>query len=396
MKTKPQLVCTARDGAEVLGYVVIDSTVNGRAVGGLRMLPDIDEAEIRGLARAMTLKYGFLGLRHGGAKAGVFGDPDVPIEERRERLRVFGQAIAPLLRKRIYVPSTDMGTGSGELREVLIGAGIRSRPGRRGSSTGDYTALTVLIGVEEAVRHLGLDLTTCRVVIEGFGKVGSALARLIADAGAKVVAISTARGALHSPDGLNVGRLLDLSQRWGSRVVEHYADAQRITRESLLELPTDILCPCARHESIHEGNAAQIQARVVVPGANNPITAGAEQTLFERGVLCLPDFVTNSGGVLGGTMEFSGPNNAQVAAFIHRYIGSRVADLLVQAAEAEVTPREIAVPLAQSRFDKMAGAGNDLTTRIFKTCVGLYRRGWVPRALASAVALAYFRRSLAP
>src|SRR3989304_5438495 len=103
-------IFTAVHDGNVLGYVAIDSTVRDRSCGGLRMLPDIDEAEIRALARSMTLKYGFLGLPQGGAKAGVRCDPEAPKEERRQRLATFGQAIAPLLLSRIYVPGTDMGT----------------------------------------------------------------------------------------------------------------------------------------------------------------------------------------------------------------------------------------------------------------------------------------------
>ena len=105
-----QLVCTVVEDSTVMGYVVIDSTVGGRSCGGLRMLPDVDEAEIRSLGRAMTLKYGFLGLPQGGAKAGVRGDPEAPQAERWRRLVEFGRAIAPLLRSHVYIPGTDMGT----------------------------------------------------------------------------------------------------------------------------------------------------------------------------------------------------------------------------------------------------------------------------------------------
>ena len=101
-----QLVCVARDGNDVLGYVAVDSTVGGRARGGLRMAPDVDEAEVCGLARAMTLKYGFLGLPQGGAKAGVRGDPEAPPEERRARLAAFARLVAPLLRSRVFTPDT--------------------------------------------------------------------------------------------------------------------------------------------------------------------------------------------------------------------------------------------------------------------------------------------------
>ncbi len=124
--------------------------------------------------------------------------------------------------------------------------------------------------------------------------------------------ISTSRGALYNPEGLNVDRLVRLTEEAGSRVVEFYHDAEFVDREKLLELPVDILCPCARWNSLNMSNAPRIPAQVISPGANNPITPDAEHALFERGVLCFPDFVTNCGGVLGGTMEFASVSRGQL------------------------------------------------------------------------------------
>ena len=256
MSGETRLLWTVTRGGETLGYVAIDTLVGGRAQGGLRLLPDVDEAELRGLARAMTLKYGFLGLPQGGAKAGVRGDPDAPLGERRARLRAFGEAIAPLLRQGIYVPGTDMGTDNDDIRALLAAAGAPARRRQsRGADSGDYTALTVFAGVQAALRHGGAELAGRAVAIEGFGKVGAALARLVAGAGGRVVAISTSRGALHEPDGLDVPRLLAVAGAAGSAVVDEIPEARRLEREALLELPVDVLCPCARHNSIHAGNA---------------------------------------------------------------------------------------------------------------------------------------------
>lgn len=122
-----QLACTViRDGSPV-GFLAVDSTVAGRACGGLRLAPGVDEAEVRVLARSMTLTYGFLGLPQGGAKAGVRGDPEAPEEERRALLRAFGRAIAPLLRARLYTPGPDMGTTNEDIRQMLAAAGARPR-----------------------------------------------------------------------------------------------------------------------------------------------------------------------------------------------------------------------------------------------------------------------------
>jgi glutamate dehydrogenase (NAD(P)+) len=163
-----QMLIKVSDGSDVIGYVAIDSTVGGRSCGGLRMLPDIDEDEMRGLARAMTLKYGFLGLPQGGAKAGVRYNPEAPQPERWQRLAKFGQAIAPMLLSRVYVPATDMGTDNADIRSMLQAVGMRiNRRELSGTQSGYYTALTLLIGAKRAVRHISLALSECTVAIEG-------------------------------------------------------------------------------------------------------------------------------------------------------------------------------------------------------------------------------------
>ena len=393
----PEMTRTVTDGDRVLGYVVIDSTIDGRASGGLRMMPDIDEAEVRGLARAMTLKYGFLGLRHGGAKAGMIGDPDSPVEERRRIAATFGKAIAPLLRDRIYIPATDMGTGREELRHLRKGAGLTSSTSRHsGTSTGEFTGQTVWISARAAARQCGLDLAKASVAIEGFGSVGRALAQLFVAGGTKVVAVSTSIGALYDPAGLDIAKLTELSKTYGNRIIEHYPNAERLDPEALLELSVDVLSPCARHNSIRRHNVANIDAQILAPGANTPITAEAERVLFDRGVICLPDFVANCGGVLGGTMQYSGICTTDVQNFIREYVDRRISSLLTTAAERRALPRVIAEEIARLNIRKMTlpGTGKDLRSRIYKTVVGQYRGGRIPGKFAGAVAMQYFRKNL--
>ena len=398
-----QLVCVARTGDDVLGYVAIDSTVNGRSRGGLRMLPDVDEPEMRGLARAMTLKYGFLGLPQGGAKGGVRGDPEASTEERRARLGAFARLVAPLLRSDVFTPDTDMGTTRADIDHVLAVAGVHS-PRRRGSASrsGYYTALTVRAAARVAARAVGLELTGARLAIEGFGSVGASLALLLRQEGAHVVAASTSAGAVYSPDGLDVERLATLARELGSRAIDAYADeargtgARRIDREALLTLPVDVLCPCARHGSVNEGNAGAIQARVVAPGANNPVTLDAERALEARGVVCVPDFVSNSGGVLGGTMEFAAVPERGIAAFVDEHYAVRVAWLLAESVRRGESPRALAVRLALSRRANAQprAAWRAPLGRVLDAGLAMYRRGWVPAAIVGRLSLPYFRRSM--
>ena len=393
-----QILVTVSRRSDVIGYVAIDSTVGGRSCGGLRMLPDIDEAEMRGLAHAMTLKYGFLGLPQGGAKAGVRYDPDAPETERWERLVEFGQAIAPMLHSRIFAPAADMGTDNADIRNLLQAVGVKVKHHELGyTQSGYYTALTVFTGAKETARHLGLNISDCTVAIEGFGKVGSALGELLNEANARIVAISTSMGAIFNPNGLDVKELNELSAQVGSRLIDAYQNAERIDKAELLELPVDLLCPCARHNSLHIGNAGRVRARIISSGANNPVTPEAERLLSESGIMCLPDFVTNSGGVLGGTMEFASVDRATIEAFIERCIGARIAWILSEAEKREVLPRDVAVPLALRRFNEVSQNSNHktLSTQFFNTGLELYRRGLIPGRLVAHLSLPYFEKSLA-
>ena len=397
-----QLVCVARDGDDAVGYIAIDSTVDGRARGGLRLMPDVDEAEVRGLARAMTLKYGFLGLPQGGAKAGVRGDPDATMEERRARLAAFARLVAPVLRSGVFTPDTDMGTTRADIAHVLSVAGLHAAP-RRGSSerSGFYTALTVRAAARVAARAAGIELAGARVAIEGFGSVGASLALLLREEGARIVAVSTTAGAVYSPEGLDVERLTTLARSAGSGVVDAYAQAdasaRRLERTELLSLPVDVLCPCARHGSIHDGNVAAVRARVIAPGANNPVTATAERQLVARGVVCVPDFVANSGGVLGGTMEFAAVSEPTIREFVDTHFAARVAWLLAESARTGDATRAVAERLALAR--RLGGRTPPLWRvslgKLLGSGLALYRRGLVPAAMVGRLSLPYFRRQMA-
>jgi glutamate dehydrogenase/leucine dehydrogenase len=277
-----------------------------------------------------------------------------------------------------------------------VGVQIKKRQ-LRPTQSGYHTALTVCTGVKQAARLCKLNLAESSVAIEGFGKVGSELARLLAQVNARIVAISTSRGALYNPRGLDVERLRQFAAESDSRVVERYPDAERIDRAALLELPVDVLCPCARHNSIHAGNASRIAARIISPGANNPVTPEAERILFERDVLCLPDFVTNCGGVLGGALEFASLPQEQIAAFMDRRIGARIAWLLDESQRRGTPPRPIAEAFARERLGQMRQRIKQPSPlgRLIEMGLRAYRRGWIPGPLVAALALPYFEKTLA-
>ncbi len=373
--------------SRLLGYIAIDSTVAGRARGGLRLVADLSQEELRDAATSMTLKYGLLGLPQGGAKAGIIGDPDASPAERRRLLGAFAAAAATLLRTRQYVPDADIGTTAGEVREMMQGIGVRVGPREwRGNHSGEHTARSCLTAARALLERRGAELKGCRVAIEGFGKVGTALARLLAERGATVVAISTSRGAVYQRDGLDVDRLLDRAADLGSRVVEGEPGA--MDRALLLELPVDLLCPCARYHSIHTGNVDRIAATTIAAGANDPVSPEAERTLQARGVQYVPAFVSNCGGVLGGTLEFAGVALPRIGPLIEEPLRRLVIGLLDRAERAGISPGRLAETEALARHATVRARAESpgLTARLTAVGLAAYHRGWIPEALVSRVA----------
>ena len=269
----------------------------------------------------MTLKYGFLGLPQGGAKAGVLGDPEQGAEARGAMLQRFAKAIRPLLERREYVPYSDLGTSTAEIRGMLESVGLRGLHRQYpGHPSGDFTAGTVFEAARAATAVRGLNLANCRVAIEGFGEVGRPLAGMFVRAGARVVAISTSFGGLYDPLGLDIARLRAMADQMGGVFVKKYDASKGIEKSRLKEIPAEIFCPCARHDSVQASDVARMPASILSCGANCPVTPEAERLLWRGGVICVPDFVANCGGVLGGTMDFCGWRPEEIYALLeHRF-----------------------------------------------------------------------------
>ncbi len=385
------------DAGKPFGWLAVDSAVGGRSYGGVRLTPNVSPAELRRLAYRMTLKFGFLGLSGGGAKAGIVGNPEAPPQERQAALRRFMVALSPFIRSGCYQPAADVGTSEAEIAEAMAHIGVgRSRQEPSREQSGFYTSLTVVAGARAAARHLGQELAGLRAAVHGFGKVGVSVAQGLAEHGATIVAVSTSQGALYQPHGLPVETLAALARRAGSGFVLEYKEAERQDKEELLTLPVDVLCPCALSDSLHAGNAAQVQARIVSPGANCAVTLEAERCLVERGTLCLPDFVTNSGGVLGGTMAFAGLGTRTIRRLVEEQVEPRIAAQIARGQEGEELPSQAAEREALARFEKVQRQAEQrsLKRSLFQHGLALYRHGLIPRLAVGALAPSYFRAIL--
>jgi len=272
-------------------FVVVDHTRFPYSAGGTRMAPGVTEAEVAGLARAMTWKFAVYGLPIAGAKGGIAYDGRA---ERAEILAAYKAAIEPL--SEVFGTGPDMGTSADDFlppdgerpmwARTLDGRGMDDLATGRG----------VMASAAVALERLARPLAGATVAIEGFGKAGSGSALAFAGAGALVVAVSTVEGALVDPDGLDVEGLLELRDRHGDAFV-HHAHVPARPREELFAVACDVLVPGARPHVLTAENAGSLRCAVVCPAANIPYAPGAPEALAERGVLALPDFVANAGGV---------------------------------------------------------------------------------------------------
>lgn len=390
-----RIVCHVYDkNSKLLGYLAIDSTINGRSRGGLRILPDISEKEITDLAQAMTLKYGFLGAHTGGAKAGILIREKATQEERRYYLYSFAQAIKPFIQNDIYRPSSDMGTDWTDINYLLHSCGARRNANIIKENSGFFTGMSVIAGIIEAVKYFKIRLEETTLAIEGFGKVGASVAHFFAKHGGKIVAVSTRNGAIYSSKGLNVKKLIELREKYDGQLVDFYKEAERISRGELLELTVDILSPCARNDSINISNASKIKARVISSGANNPVTPEAEEELFKQGILCLPDFITNCGGILGTRLGLSGFREEAIKQFINRHLGFKIARILEICQEEHLVPKSYAKEKALEKFYKYKQKLESSNTKYFmnKFLRAFISRRVVPKIISSSLGNWYYQR----
>ncbi len=345
-ETVPELVVEVKDPAlGLLGHIVIDRSINGSSAGGVRIGPSASKEELTLVARAMTYKWGFLNVPLGGAKSGLALDEETIAADRISIMEAFGRAISPLVQSGIYFPGVDMGTTLEDLEAIMQGAG-RPLAGSQIDST-QVTALTVFETVRTVVQFDGRELAGMRFAIEGFGKVAGALSRLLANAGAILVGISTIHGSLADGNGLDVDQLMSLREAFGSRLVEHLGGARIRPSHRLHELEADVLMPGAQAAAIHGDNVELVRAGYVVPIANAPLTDEAERALTSRGVRVFPDFVSNSGGVMAADLYGHGFDLRDAQYVARTYFRAAVSGVLQAAERSGVSLTETARQVSQ-------------------------------------------------
>jgi glutamate dehydrogenase (NAD(P)+) len=335
-------------GIGLRAILVVDNTAAGPAIGGVRMASDVSLDECVRLARAMTFKNAAAGLPHGGGKAVIFADPGVAAERKEQLVRAFAHAIGPFAD---FIVGPDMGTNETAMAWVKdeIGrcVGLPSEVGGIPLDEIGATGFGVAVAAEVAAPFAKVALAGARVTVQGFGSVGKHAARRLIAKGAKIVAVADSRGAVHDARGLDVERLIALKERGGA--VTELAGATVLAGDALVDVDCDIWVPAARPDAINEANAHRVRARLVVQGANIGVTEQAERLLRARGVLCLPDFISNAGGVICASVEYHGGTQSQAFVVIEEKIRTNMQAVLERAAQAGVAPRAVAVELAAQR-----------------------------------------------
>ncbi len=296
------------------GYRGQHNDAVGPTKGGVRFHPEVTAEEVKALSMWMTLKAGIVDLPYGGGKGAIICDPREMSMGELERLsRGYVRALSQVMGPAKDIPAPDVFTNAqimawmmdeySRIDEFNSPGFITGKPIVLGGSQGRdrATAEGVTIIIEEAAKRRGIDMKGARIVIQGFGNAGSFLSKFLHDAGAKVIGVSDAYGALHDPDGLDIDYLLDRRDSFGT--VTTLFD-NTITNEELLELDCDILVPAAISNQITEKNAHNIKAKIVVEAANGPTTAEGTRILTERGVLLVPDVLASAGGVTVSYFEW--------------------------------------------------------------------------------------------
>lgn len=326
--------------------VVVDNVAAGPAIGGVRMAPDVTLDEVRRLARAMTYKNVMAGLPHGGGKSGIIADPKTVNKE--QVIRTFARCIKNILE---YIPGPDMGTDEASMAyvydETSRAVGLPRELGGIPLDEIGATGYGVAECADVAKDYINLDLNGARVTIEGFGNVGKPAARFLAEKGAVLVGTSDSKGTIYNSKGLNVEELIRIKESTGS--VINYKDGEILKTTDLLLINTDILIPAARPDVINDANADVVDAKLIVEGANIPITESAEKLLHDRGILIVPDFVANAGGVITASVEYHGGTELIALDRTKSMIRKNTKELLDKVYSDKTYPRETAVGIAKQR-----------------------------------------------
>jgi glutamate dehydrogenase/leucine dehydrogenase len=297
------------------GYRVIHNNILGPSKGGIRYAPDVTIDEVKALAAWMTWKCAVANIPFGGAKGAIKCDPSILSRVELEKItRRYTANMLSIFGPDTDIPAPDMNTNEQIMAWIMdtysmhaqktVTDVVTGKPLMIGGSLGRYdaTGRGVMISTLEALKKLKIQAKDCRVVVQGFGNVGSVSAELLKQQGCRVIGISDITGGYYNKTGIDVEAAIDYARE--HRSLEESKFGEKITNEELLKLDCDVMVPAAKEDQIDRNNAAKIKAKLIVEGANGPTSADADNILMEKGIMVIPDILANAGGVTVSYFEW--------------------------------------------------------------------------------------------
>lgn len=347
------------------GFLVIDNTALGPGKGGIRMTPNVTEEEVWRLARTMTWKNALAGVPFGGAKAGIIwhGGPD---KLKKQYIQSFARAIKLFTPKK-YIAGPDVNTGEKEMQWFVEATGnwrsatgksanlcmkLFGKPGEKCGIPHEFgsTGFGVARATVVAAKIADISLKTARVAIHGFGNVGSFTYKYLTEMEATIVALADKSGAFYAPQGFNSQEIEGITEE--RKPLTNCLSRESISADEFWGLPVDILIPASVTDVINESNKSKIRARIIVEAGNIPMSEQIEEELFQKGILIVPDFVANAGGVISSYAEYRGYNPKRMFEMVEKKIVNATKLVLEKSLEQKENPREIALEIAKLKVEE--------------------------------------------
>jgi len=336
------------------GFVVIDNTKLGPGKGGIRMTPTVSEEEVSRLARAMTWKCALADLPFGGAKSGIVANSkEISPEKKEEIVKDFSKALK-IVCPDLYVAAPDMNMAEKEMEWFAKANGsmkaCTGKPKDMGGIPHELgsTGFGVYHAAKVAADFIDIDLKKSTFAVEGFGNVGSFVAKFLVQDGAKLVAVSDSKGCLYNKEGIDFEELVKVKKETGS--VINYKPGEQI--DNILNVKADILITAAIPDLIKEEDVDKLNFRLIVEGSNIPMTTETEELCHKKGILVVPDFVANAGGVISSYIEYIGGSVDEMFKMVEEKIKENTRIVLDISKKEKVNPRKAALKLAKTRVRK--------------------------------------------
>lgn len=348
------------------GFLAVDNTALGPGKGGIRMTAEVTEGEIWHLARTMTWKNALAGIPFGGAKVGIVW-PGGDIKKKKAFVQSFARALAPFMPSR-YIAGPDVNTGEREMQWFVEATGkwntATGKPaklcakgaGQRRAKCGiphefGSTGFGVAHAARVAVELTGLQMKGARVAIHGFGNVGTFARTHLEKMGAVVVALADRKGAIFCEKGFDDKALARLTRDKNPLSEYQGAGIEKIESDAFWQIPVDILIPASVTDVIHEKNKGAIKTRIIVEGGNIPMSEKIEDEFSQKGIMVVPDFVANAGGVISSYAEYKGYTREKMFKLVEEKVSSATRTVLEGALQKNKPPRTVAMALARARVE---------------------------------------------